>query len=240
MKKTLFISDLHLDESHPETAKIFLQFLQGLDENVDALYILGDLFEAWIGDDDLSDFNRTIFNAIHSVSARKIPVYFLHGNRDFLIGKKFAKLTGCTIIPDETIVNVYGESVLLMHGDVLCTKDIAYLKARKWMRNTLLQKAFQMLPLNTRKKIASKLRQKSQQHVKSATMDIMDVTHSEVARIMKKHQITTLIHGHTHRMAMHQFNLDNTPALRIVLDAWHGHGNVLFWDENNEKKLITL
>src|SRR5690606_20314379 len=151
----------------------------------DALYILGDLFEAWIGDDDLSAFNTLILNAIQSVTNKNIPVYLIRGNRDFLIGKQFAAMTGCNLIADETMINVYGEKVLLMHGDTLCTKDLAYIKARKWMRNTLLQRLFLCLPLSIRKYIGHKLRQKSQQHTRTAPMEIMDVTHAEVTSLMK-------------------------------------------------------
>lgn len=240
MKKTIFISDLHLDITAPAMAETFIHYTASLGSDVDAVYILGDLFESWIGDDDKTDFNDTIIAAIKSLTMRGIPVYLLHGNRDFLLGKRFMQASGCQLLPDESVVTVYNTPVLLMHGDTLCTRDIVYLKSRKWLRNTFIQKLFLMLPLSMRRSAANKMRMKSQQHIKSVTADIMDVTHSEVIKVMKQHQVTNLVHGHTHRMAMHQFTLDNMPAMRIVLGAWHHQGNMLCWTEDGNKSLIDI
>ena len=155
LRKTLFVSDLHLDESQPEITTQFLQLLHQLQPSVDALYILGDLFESWIGDDYEVPHYQQIITALKSVTARGTPIYFLYGNRDFLIGKKFLRETGCQLLPDETKIFLYGQPVLLMHGDTLCTKDIAYMKARKKMRNRYLQTLFLLLPLSVRINIAT-------------------------------------------------------------------------------------
>ena len=154
VKKTLFISDLHLSAEQPAMAELFIQSLTSAGNEVDAIYILGDLFETWIGDDDFSIFNQQIKKALFSVTQRGIPVYILHGNRDFLLGKRFLSETGCHLLPDESIVTVYDTPVLLMHGDTLCTRDITYLKSRRLMRNRLIQFLFLCLPLSWRQKLA--------------------------------------------------------------------------------------
>ncbi len=240
MKKSLFISDLHLDSAHPAIAKLFMHLLEKAGTDVDGIYILGDLFEFWVGDDDQSDFNRSIINALKSTTEKGIPVYLLHGNRDFLLGKKFIAATGCQLLPDESVVTIYNTPVLLMHGDTLCTRDLVYLKSRKWIRNHFIQTLFLLMPLRLRQFLAAKMREKSQQYVTSTPIDIMDVTHSEVVKVMQKHRVAFLIHGHTHRLGMHQFTLESMPAMRIVLGAWHHHGSVLEWNEDGGKSLLTL
>ncbi|OGT56634.1 MAG: UDP-2,3-diacylglucosamine diphosphatase [Gammaproteobacteria bacterium RIFCSPHIGHO2_12_FULL_43_28] len=227
--KTLFISDLHLAESEPFITACFLSYLAECDpQEVDALYILGDLFESWIGDDNDTSFNRTIINAIKAVTDKGIPIYFMRGNRDFLIGNKFARKTGCVLLPDEKVINLYGEPVLLVHGDTLCTRDKKYLAWRKKARNPILHTLFFLiLPLSLRRRIANQLRMKSKAHTQNAPMDIMDVTQDEVMTIMQKYKVKTLIHGHTHRPAFHQFKLNSETVTRIVLAAWHTHGSAL-------------
>ncbi|MBX3708892.1 MAG: UDP-2,3-diacylglucosamine diphosphatase [Gammaproteobacteria bacterium] len=239
-RRTIFISDLHLDESRPQIAQLFLTWLHTTDSCVDALYILGDLFEAWIGDDDNTLFHREIIHAIAKASQNGLPIYFVHGNRDFLIGKKFLCESGCKLLPDETEIQLYNMTVLIMHGDMLCTKDTSYLRARKLLRNCFLQKLFLFLPLSIRRKIANKLRKKSFKHTANTPMETMDVTQEEVETIMKKHHVQCLIHGHTHRPGFHHFSLNNLPASRVVLDAWHEHGNMLVWDEFGKKELIEF
>jgi UDP-2,3-diacylglucosamine hydrolase len=238
--KTIFISDLHLEEKRPDITHIFLQLLSNLDSSIDALYILGDLFEAWIGDDHDTLLNREIINSLKSVTQKGVPVYFLYGNRDFLIGNKFLHETGCTLLTDEAKIKLYGTSVLIMHGDTLCTKDQKYIKARKIMRNSFLKKMFLLLPLKLRKKIAAQLRKTSRQHTSTVSAEIMDVTQDEVERIMQKHNVTFLIHGHTHRPGFHQFSLRHSPATRIVLGAWHEKGNMLVWDTSGKKDILEF
>lgn len=239
-QKTWFISDLHLDENHPHTAAQFLHLLNSADQTVDALYILGDLFEAWIGDDDETPFYEQIINALQKATHSGLKIYFLCGNRDFLIGKRFLRKTGCQLIPHETKIWLYGTPTLLVHGDILCTRDVAYLKARKKAHNVFLQKLFLILPLSIRKKIADKMRAKSNLHTHNTPLAIMDVTEDEVIRLMLKHQVDLLIHGHTHRPAFHTLSLAGKNALRIVLGAWHEKGNVLICDEKGNKNWVLL
>lgn len=239
-RKTIFISDIHLDENNPAIARIFLQFLSNVDSTIDAIYILGDLFETWIGDDDDSEFHLKIKQALKLLISKGIPIYFLHGNRDFLIGKKFIYDTGCICLPDETKLQIYQTPVLIMHGDTLCTNDHSYIKARKKMRNTFLQKLFLFLPLTFRKKIAEKIRATSKQHTAITSQEIMDVTQSEVERVMENHVVYYLIHGHTHRPNIHTFNLKNSKATRVVLGAWHEKGNMLVWNETGEMEYIEF
>lgn len=239
VKKTLFISDLHLDEIYPESFSQFKDLINSLDGNIDALYILGDFFETWIGDDNHTPFYDAVIALLKSVREKNIPVYFMHGNRDFLVGKKFFKQADCTFLPDETGVSVYGTPVLLMHGDTLCTGDRAYLFARKILRNRFLQLLlFKSLPLTLRKKMADKMRSASKRHTTSVLPYMMDVTQQEVVRVMQKNNVRLLIHGHTHRPAIHQFKVDSEDYTRIVLGAWHNKSSVLVWYENGNKELV--
>ncbi|HLB42140.1 MAG TPA: UDP-2,3-diacylglucosamine diphosphatase [Gammaproteobacteria bacterium] len=240
-RKTLFISDLHLDESRMDMTQQLLQLLKNCDTTIDALYILGDLFEAWIGDDDDTLFHRNIIETLKSVTQKGIPVYLMHGNRDFLIGKKFLSATGCQLLPDEKKIMLYGTPVLLMHGDTLCTRDIAYLKWRKKARNPILHTLlFLILPLNIRRRFANKMRAQSEYHTRSLSSDILDVTQEEVVKIMQKHNVQVLIHGHTHRPHIHHLTVNELPATRIVLAAWHDQANVLVWDETGKKEYLKL
>lgn len=240
MQKTLFISDLHLEENQPKITQQFLALLASCDASVDALYILGDLFEVWIGDDDDTPFHRSITEALHAATQRGLPIYLLYGNRDFLIGKKFLRDTGCQLLSDEEKIMLYHTPVLLMHGDTLCTRDVAYLKARKKARNVFLQTLFLLLPLTIRKKIADKMRAKSLQYTQSTPLEVMDVTQEEVERVMKAHETHFLIHGHTHRPDFHEFTLPHGQATRIVLGAWHERGNMLVWEASGKKQWIEM
>lgn len=237
-QKIYFISDLHLDESHPKAIAQFLRLLNQCDASIDALYILGDLFEVWIGDDDNSTFYQAVISALKNVTQKGLPVYLLYGNRDFLIGKHFLHQTGCQLLPDEAKINIYNTPVLLMHGDTLCTNDVVYLQLRKKIRHPLLQKFFLLLPLKLRRQIANKMRAKSRHHTQTISLDVMDVVQEEVESKMKKHAVNLLIHGHTHRPGIHQFTMHDASASRIVLDAWHDRGNVFVWNETGEKELV--
>lgn len=237
--KTLFISDLHLEEQYSNVANAFFDFLKNHTKDADALYILGDFFEVWIGDDDLSPFHLRVINAL-SDATKHLPIFIMHGNRDFLLGKKFMKMTGCKLLPDEYVVNLYGERILLMHGDTLCTQDVEYLKFRKKVRNWFVQKLFLLKSLKKRRSIADNMRNASKEHTKKIAYDIMDVTQSEVERVMQKHQVNYLIHGHTHREGIHNFLLNNETATRVVLGAWHERGSVLVYEKKGAKKLLPL
>ncbi|OGT38445.1 MAG: UDP-2,3-diacylglucosamine diphosphatase [Gammaproteobacteria bacterium RIFCSPHIGHO2_12_FULL_37_14] len=234
-RKTLFLSDLHLEEIHPDISQQFIQLMKNCDSSIDAIYILGDLFEAWIGDDDNTPFHQTIIDSLTFVTKKGIPVYFMRGNRDFLIGKKFLRATGCQLLSNEKEILLYGERILLMHGDTLCTKDIAYLKWRKKARNPILHTLFFLiLPLSIRRRFANKMRLKSAQYTQSASSNIMDVSPEEVIRVMQKYKVQILIHGHTHRPHIHHLIVNELPATRVVLAAWHHRGSVLVYDDSGK------
>ncbi len=241
-RKTLFISDLHLEENRPDITHSFLSLLKTCEaSSIDAIYILGDLFEAWIGDDDHTLFHREIISALKAVTQKNIPLYFLHGNRDFLIGKQFSRETGCQLMTEEQKIMLYGTPVLLMHGDTLCTRDIAYLKWRKKSHNPFLNRLlFLYWPLSLRRRFANKMREKSAQYTQQATQEIMDVSQEAVEQVMQKHAVQFLIHGHTHRPAIHTFPLAHSAATRIVLGAWHHQGNMLSWNEWGQRELVSF
>lgn len=235
----LFISDLHLEEERPLTTALFLNFLKKITK-VEALFILGDFFESWIGDDDNSLFNQKIIEAL-AEATRGFPIYFMHGNRDFLIGKKFLSSTGIKLLPDECVIDLYGTPTLLMHGDTLCTLDVNYLKFRKKSRKWLYKKLILFKSLSKRRELAKKIRSVSEEHTRKTPAYIMDVTQNEVVAMLQKHNVKQLIHGHTHRQGIHTFLLNNQPANRFVLGSWDQKGNVLVCEKNgrNEFKSIT-
>ncbi|WP_459205740.1 UDP-2,3-diacylglucosamine diphosphatase [Pseudomonas sp. MLB6B] len=228
----LLISDLHLQEQRPDITRAFLDLLSGRARQAEALYILGDFFEAWIGDDAMTPFQRSICLALRQLSDSGTQVLLMHGNRDFLIGKAFCKAAGCTLLPDPCVVELGGEPVLLMHGDTLCTQDVAYMKLRRYLRNPLTLWLLRHLPLSTRHKLARKLRSESRAQTRMKASDIVDVTLDEVPRQMAAHGVRTLIHGHTHRPAVHELLVEGQPARRIVLGDWDRSGWVLQADEH--------
>lgn len=235
----LFISDLHLDSEQPQITELFLEFLNQCATQANSLYILGDLFEAYIGDDDSNELFNTIKTAIKKIS-NKVHIYFLPGNRDFLVSKKFAQQTGCKILPDPTLIHLYNKTILLTHGDILCMADKRHQYFRKISRLQLIKKIFTLLPLNYRKNLANKMRSISKKHTVNLSMYQMDVTPDEVNKMLRDYATQTMIHGHTHQPAIHEFKLDNKKMQRIVLGAWHKEGNVLVWKKNNEPELINF
>ncbi len=232
MAQTLFISDLHLDQKRPHIVAAFCRFLQD-NSNVDALYILGDLFEYWIGDDDPAVGLELAIEAIQKFSETGTPVYFIHGNRDFLIGKRFSKQTHCKILQEETVIDLYGTPTLIMHGDTLCTDDIAYQKYRTKARNPFIKKTLSMLSVKQRLKIAERLRNKSKSATQEKPEEIMDVNQQTVENTMQKHNVDCLIHGHTHRPGEHEFTLNGAKYKRIVLGDWYERGSVLICTPEN-------
>ncbi len=228
----LLISDLHLEQERPDISRAFLHFLETRATQAQALYILGDFFEVWIGDDAMSPFQRSIAQALRQLSDSGTRIYLMHGNRDFMLGKAFCREAGCTLLNDPCVVELGGERVLLMHGDSLCTQDAAYMKLRRWLRNPLSLFILRNLPLATRHKLARKLRNESRAQTRMKASDIVDVTPDEVPRIMASHDVRTLIHGHTHRPAVHQLMLDGQSARRIVLGDWDRQGWALQIDEH--------
>lgn len=226
---TLFISDLHLDDSRPEITQLFLAFLQRA-RSAEALYILGDLFEAWIGDDDDSELAQTVQAGLRQLSDQGTPVHLMHGNRDFLLGQQFERRAGCRLLPDPTVIDLYGEPTLLMHGDLLCTDDREYQQFRSQVRSPQWQHEVLAKPLAQRREMAAALRGESQQAVAGKEAQIMDVNQGEVEAVMRAHGVRSLIHGHTHRPAVHTFDLDGAPARRIVLGDWYDQGSLLYCD----------
>ena len=226
MVQTLFVSDLHLDHKRPHIIAAFCRFLQEITDT-DALYILGDLFEYWIGDDDPAVGLQPVIDSIRELSLSGVPVFFIHGNRDFLIGRTFESFTHCKILQEETVVDLYGTPTLLMHGDTLCTDDIAYQRYRAKARSKWVQKAVLLLSARQRLRIAQRLRDKSIAATQGKQPEIMDVNQHAVRQAMLRHGVNFLIHGHTHRPAIHDFTIDGNACRRIVLGDWYEHGSVL-------------
>lgn len=236
---TLFISDLHLDAKHPKLTELFLIFLKTHARSADALYILGDLFEIWLGDDIPSSFAITIQQALYEYTAStNISTYFLAGNRDFLVGHTFAKQAGITLLPDPTVINLYGNQVLIKHGDDLCTQDRRHQYFRRLSRNTLINKMFLALPYSLREKMGTKIRVASQKRSPTLSQEIMDVTPHLVPQIMCQHRVYQFIHGHTHQPAIIYFPLNNRLANRIVLSDWGDYGNFLSVESDGSQRLV--
>jgi len=220
--RTLFIADLHLSEKHPQVSTAFFNFLQHETENVAALYILGDLFEVWVGDDEHTPLMDEVALKISLyASQNNIQVYYIHGNRDFMIGKKYAQQSSMQLLPEHCEVNLYGKKALILHGDTLCLADINYQKMRSVIHNPLLQFIFNLLPLFLRKKIGWKIRTASKSKKVYKNNVVMDVTEDEVQRLMEKHHARTLIHGHTHKVACHEMSIDGQIAQRYDVGDWH-------------------
>lgn len=230
MRHTLFIADLHLSAQRPDITQAFLAFLQQQAPAADALYILGDLFEVWIGDDNPEPLLATLAHAIKKVSA-DTPVYFIHGNRDFLLKQAYAKRAGMALLPPHQIIDLYGTPTLIMHGDSLCTLDIKYQKFRRWWDQPWWQSLMLALPLWYRQHLAAKARRKSAQakasYQASGSASIMDVTPEEVPRVMAQYGVQHLIHGHTHRPAVHDLTVNAQAAKRYVLGDWYTQSSYL-------------
>lgn len=225
---TLLISDLHLDETKPQLTAILLRFLAGPARQADALYLLGDIFEAWIGDDDRSKFNQGIEEALKAVATSGVSVYFMHGNRDFMVAKAFAQRTGVTLIEDPTVVVLGGVKTLLGHGDRYCTDDLVYQAFRARSRTDGWQRRMLRLPLFIRRWIARRGRRKSMaRQAAGKVAGISDVVQSAVVSEMHALGVSRLIHGHTHRPAEHQVELPSGAGERIVLADWREEGEAL-------------
>jgi UDP-2,3-diacylglucosamine hydrolase len=225
---TLFISDLHLDPSRPAIIKEFIELIEtGARGGFTSLYILGDFVEYWIGDDDKTHGLDDAFDTLQNLTQHSIPVYLMHGNRDFLIGKTFAERYGITLLKDPTMIALHGQTALLMHGDTLCTDDTDYQKFRSMVRDPAWQTGFLNKPLEERRAIVQNLRETSKQATGNKTDEIMDVNQNTVEQIMRQHKVSLLIHGHTHRPAVHNFTLDGHPAKRIVLGDWYDQSSTL-------------
>lgn len=232
---TLFISDLHLEAGRPEIGVQFLDFLSGEARDADTLYILGDLFEVWLGDDDPNPYYAGMKAAIRELVDSGIPVFFMHGNRDFMIGDEFATETGVTILQDPELIDLHGEKVLLSHGDALCTDDVEYQRFRAMTRNPEWQAMMLAKTIQERIAHALEARQGSMEHGESLDDEITDVNQGAVEALIRKHGVDILLHGHTHRPAIHEVRLGDRTATRIVLGDWFEQGSVVRWDENGPR-----
>ncbi|CAM3560900.1 UDP-2,3-diacylglucosamine diphosphatase [Vibrio aerogenes] len=240
---TLFISDLHLSPAHPELTAAFRQFLRHQAIHADALYILGDLFDFWIDDKDPTDFAREIKAALKDVTSGGTPCYFIHGNRDFLVGKRFAAETGVTLLEEHTVISLYGQRALIMHGDTLCLDDVRYLQFREKVHQPWRQALFRLLPFRIKQKIVSKIQTNVRQDKQNKSFEIMDVNQSEVQRVMNDQNVNLLIHGHTHRPDIHTYHSSDSKKVRIVLGDWGKEISVLTYDHlgqyHLDRQLIT-
>lgn len=225
---THFISDLHLDSSRPGLEEILIRYLGSRAVEADRLFLLGDIFEVWMGDDLSMTTNADVCDALSAVSAQGVELFFMPGNRDFMIGEDFCKHTGCIKLPDPFIVDLNGRRALLSHGDMLCTDDIKHQEFRKLVTQESVQARLLSLPAEQRETMASQLRSMSVSGNSNKSADIMDVNQDTVINTMREHATDLLIHGHTHRCNIHNFMLDDHPAQRVVLSDWNeNEGNLL-------------
>jgi UDP-2,3-diacylglucosamine hydrolase len=227
MSHSIFVSDLHLCPTRPAINKVFFDFLRGPAAQAEALYILGDLFEFWAGDDDDDPFNASVLSALRELADCGVALYLMHGNRDFLIGDRFTAACRAKLLPDPTLVNLYRKPTLLMHGDTLCTDDVKYQEFRAKVRNPEYQKQFLAQSLASRKQIIAGLRAENADEKQLKSEAIMDVTPSTVEAVLRKHGYPRLIHGHTHRPALHEHVVDGRKCERWVLADWYATGSYL-------------
>lgn len=230
---TLFVSDLHLSSQRPEKVALFKKLMSGPARNTQAVYILGDLFDDfWIGCDDHHPPNQEVISILREYTDNEqAPLFIIRGNRDFHLNREFAKATGCRLIDDPTTIKLDGKDVLIMHGDTLCTDDVKYQKWRRFITNPFIKWLYFIMPLSIRKRISHGVRGYAAEAVQKKAPEIIDVTETAVKETMLKHNVETLIHGHTHRQARHEINLNGKPATRFVLGDWFDLDCVLIHDE---------
>jgi UDP-2,3-diacylglucosamine hydrolase len=232
MPPALFVSDLHLSPSRPALVAAFERFCAGPARDAAAVYVLGDLFDSWIGDDQVAEpASARVVSALRRVADAGIPVSVARGNRDFLLGEAFARAASATLLPEQVVVDLYGSPTLLSHGDELCTDDLGYLKVRAWRSDPARQRRFLALPYFVRRAIAAWFRLRSRGATMVKSDAIMDVNAGAVAAALRAHRVRRMIHGHTHRPAHHRFDVDGAPCERIVLADWYGRGSYLEVDE---------
>jgi UDP-2,3-diacylglucosamine hydrolase len=226
----LFVSDIHLEASRPDITQQFMGFLSGRATNADALYILGDLFESWIGDDAADASQREVMAGLSALASGGTACFVMHGNRDFLLGAEFCRASGTQLLVDPTIVTLFGERVLITHGDALCTDDVSYQRLRGTVRDAEWQRRFLALTREQRAILANAARAGSRAHTAKTRYEITDVNAASVASLIRAAEVTTLLHGHTHRPAVHQLSVDGRACTRIVLGDWHNNGHALEWN----------
>jgi UDP-2,3-diacylglucosamine hydrolase len=233
---SLFVSDLHLTEERPEANERFISFVEGKAREAEALYILGDFFEYWVGDDDLGDpFNAVIGGLLSNLTRTGVRLFFMHGNRDFLIGERFCAATGARLLPDPSVHEIEGVKTLVVHGDTLCTDDLEYQAWRRRARDPAFQAEFVAKPLAARRQAVLEMREKSRLVVQGKTADIMDVNDDAVREAMRSHGVRRLIHGHTHRPGRHTLEVDGERGERWVLPDWYGRGGYIEVDRRGPR-----
>ncbi len=232
---TLFVSDLHLSAERADKLDLFARFIASACTRAEALYILGDLFEVSIGDDDDGPVHTYVVDRLRQLSDAGVRVHVAHGNRDFLFGARFERNTGASLLPDYALIDLYGEPALLTHGDLLCTRDVKYQNFRRVVRNPLVRGAFLAAPLTWRKRIAARTQSGTRASMATKAEDIMDVEPSAVAAAMLKHDTSLLIHGHTHRPQVHEFDLAGRACRRIVLGDWYEQDSVLVCTSGSQR-----
>lgn len=237
MARHLFIADLHLAPQRPDIIQLFIQFLNHQAAEAESLYILGDLLEYWLGDDDPAEGLDNVFSSMRQRAEKGLKIYLMHGNRDFLMGEKLAERAGCQLIEDPCVVEFDHTPVLLMHGDTLCTDDTRYQELRLMLRNPAWQQDFLGRSLEERQQMALALREQSKQETREKDTEIMDVNENAVSRAFSNHRVPLLIHGHTHRPAVHELEVDQQPVKRIVLGDWYTQGSVLEFNSPNDFNL---
>lgn len=230
--ETLFVSDVHLSAARPDIVSTFVGFLDGQARSADALYVLGDLFDEWLGDDDQRPPHPAVTAALAEFAATGVPLKIMRGNHDFLLGIAFESASGCELLDDPTVVDLYGTRALLMHGDTLCTRDTEYQAFRTMSRNPDNQREFLNLPLEARIQRAEAIRGQSKASMQLKTDEIMDVTPEAVLEVMAENKVSHLIHGHTHRPAVHPIAVGGESATRVVLGDWYAQDSVLRWTES--------
>lgn len=233
---TLFISDLHLDTEDSPITRTFIDFLQTKAQGCKALYILGDLFEAWVGDDDQNPLTNKVADALNELSKAGSQIFIMHGNRDFLLGTEYADRCGAVLLEEPSVIQCHGHKVVLVHGDHLCTRDTEYMQFRSMVRSERWQSEFLQKSLVERYMIAQQARQQSSEHTSNKASDIMDVTPSEVIKLLQHEQANYVIHGHTHRPSVHTIRLPKpingeNEAFRLVLGSWDNKGWVLEFND---------
>ena len=236
---TLFVSDIHISDDYPEINKQFFNFIKRIESNINAVYILGDLFEYWLGDDDPNPIFQQTQDVLKGLSKNNISVFFLHGNRDFLVGSKFAEKSHIKILQDPSVIELYGERILISHGDIFCVDDEEYQLFRKQTRDPEWQEMILKKPLGYRRDFAKMARMKSIEHTQLDNEDIMDVNENEIKKTFDQFNISTIIHGHTHRPFIHNTISNEVNYRRIVLGDWYEQGSILEWSVSGPK-LIKL
>jgi len=231
----LFVSDTHLSADRPERVEAFLDFLATAAPKAEALYLLGDVFDLWLGDDDLAPPNGEIVAGLAAVTGGGLPVFALHGNHDFLLGPGFAQASGCRILSDPAVLDLYGEGVLASHGDYLCTDDTEYLAWRAYSRSPAVQQAFLAQPLAARRAQAAVIRDKSRARARMKPQEILDVNLGAVTGALREHRVLLLVHGHTHRPGAYPVEVDGATGERVVLGDWYEGDSVLVWSPEGHR-----